>query len=128
MVNHISDAPVLDVLGDRTRRRLVALLAAGPRPAGDLARALRISRPAVSRHLRLLRHRGLVEERRVPKDGRIRLCRLNTTPLVQIGQWAEQVQRFWEEQLAAFADYVRTQEAPARRSRRAKSASRRHSR
>ncbi|MDQ7842635.1 MAG: hypothetical protein QN141_00900 [Armatimonadota bacterium] len=77
MVNHIPDAPILDVLGDSRRRRLVALL---------------------------------VEETRVPADGRVRLCRLNTRPLIEVGRWAEQVRRFWETQLAAFADYVRAQE------------------
>jgi DNA-binding transcriptional ArsR family regulator len=51
---------VLEALGDRQRRAIVRLLADGPRPVHDLAAALPISRPAVSRHLRLLKDAGLV--------------------------------------------------------------------
>lgn len=108
MVNHISaprvtDPRALDVLGDRTRRRLLALLAAAPRPASGLADQLGVSRPAVSRHLRLLRSRGLVEEVHVPGDGRMRLCRLRPEPMAEVEQWAQQVRAFWAGQLTAFA-------------------------
>jgi len=118
MVNHFPDAPALDVLGDRTRRRLVTLLASGPRPASDLAETLHISRPAVSRHLRLLRSRGLIEEEPVSVDRRVRLCRLRIEPLAEVEQWSERVQNFWTTRLAAFAQYVSTQETPPGRGRR----------
>lgn len=125
MVNHLSDVPALDVLGDRTRRRLITLLASGPRPASDLAETLRISRPAVSRHLRLLRSRGLIEEEAVSDDRRVRLCRLRIEPLAEIEQWSERVQNFWTMQLAAFAKYVGAQEVSAGRARRGRRSSRR---
>jgi len=118
MVNQFPDASALDVLGDRTRRRLLTLLASGPRPASDLAESLRISRPAVSRHLRLLRSRGLVEDAPDPGDRRVRLCRLRVGPLAEIEQWSERVQHFWTMQLAAFAHYVGAEQARSGRGRR----------
>lgn len=53
--------PVLDALGHQTRRDILALLKAGPLPVGDIARRLPISRPAVSKHLRILEQAGLVD-------------------------------------------------------------------
>src|SRR3989304_488693 len=88
MVNHIPDAPVLDVLADPTRRAVVAMLAARPHPAGELAAACAISRPALSRHLRLLRSRDVVEEYRIPQDGRVRMYRLRREPLDDVGHRA----------------------------------------
>jgi DNA-binding transcriptional ArsR family regulator len=58
-----ADDLVLDALGDRQRRAIVRLLADRPRPVHELAAALPISRPAVSRHLRLLKDAGLVVDR-----------------------------------------------------------------
>lgn len=118
MVNHMTDPRALDVLGDHTRRRLVALLASAPRPASELAQQLRVSRPAVSRHLRLLRSRGLVEEVPVPGDGRMRLCRLRPEPMAEVEQWAQQVRAFWAGRLTAFARYVADQHDGTPRKRR----------
>ena len=63
----------LNALRDPTRRRIVSLLAQGSRTATELHRQFPIAGPAVSRHLRVLREAGLVEERRTPDDGRVRL-------------------------------------------------------
>ena len=109
MVNQLPDAPVLDVLADPTRRAVVAMLAARPHPAGELAAACAISRPALSRHLRLLRSRGAVEEYRIPQDGRVRMYRLRREPLDDVARWAATLQSFWAHQLAAFAGFVRTE-------------------
>jgi DNA-binding transcriptional ArsR family regulator len=56
-------APALDALGDPTRRAILELLRDGPRPVGELAGALPVSRPAVSQHLRVLKAAGLVADR-----------------------------------------------------------------
>ena len=98
MVNQLTDAPVLDVLADPTRRAVVAMLAARPHPAGELAAACAISRPALSRHLRLLRSRGAVEEYRIPQDGRVRMYRLRREPLDDVARWAATLQSFWAHQ------------------------------
>jgi DNA-binding transcriptional ArsR family regulator len=105
MVNY-SDAPVLDVLADPTRRAIVALLAERPRPAGEFAARFGISRPAVSRHLRILKSRGLVEEHRIPEDGRVRMVRLRGQPLDDMARWAAQLQAFWTQQLQAYQDFI----------------------
>jgi DNA-binding transcriptional ArsR family regulator len=55
----------MDALGDPTRRAVFELLRAGPKPVGELAAGLPVSRPAVSQHLRVLREAGLVTEHRV---------------------------------------------------------------
>jgi len=128
MVNHIPlerlrDPRVLDLLGDPTRRRLVVLLAERPRHPAELARELRVSRPSISRHLRLLRSQGLLEDTRGADDGRTRLCRLRPAPLGDAADWLQAVQRFWATQLAAFGLHVAMQadsarQKPVRRRRR----------
>jgi len=122
MVNHIAagtsvpgDPKVLDILGDPTRRRLLVLLAEKPYHPAELARALRVSRPAISRHLRLLRSRGLVDETQEAEDGRTRLCRLRAAPLGDAAEWLRTVQQFWAMQLTAFGQYVAIQARAPRR-------------
>ncbi len=111
MINHFPDAPALDVLADPTRRAVLMLLATRARPAGELAAAFPISKPALSRHLRLLRSRGLVEEYRVRRDGRVRMYRLRRPPLDDLVRWTRTLQAFWKDQLTAFEEFVRTEAA-----------------
>lgn len=111
MVNQIpGDAP-LDVLGDGTRRAIVIELAERPRPATALAARFRITKPAISRHLRLLRERGVVEEFRVAEDGRVRMYRLRPESLDDMQRWMEKVRAFWAHQLAGFAEHARQESA-----------------
>lgn len=79
-------------LADPTRRAVLDLLRAGTRPAGDIARAFPVSRPAISKHLRILRRAHLVEERR---EGRHRLYQLNPGPLKAVDSWLEHYRQFW---------------------------------
>lgn len=85
-------------LADPTRRALLDLLRdEGPLRAGDLAGAFpAISRPAVSKHLAVLRKAGLVAERR---DGRERWYRLNAAPLQRVHEWLERYEVYWQERL-----------------------------
>jgi DNA-binding transcriptional ArsR family regulator len=85
-----------EALGDPNRRAILTLLGEGGRSVGDLARALPISRPAVSRHLRLLREAGLVDEE---ARGTQRIYRLESDGLEAIrtyleGVWGEAAARF----------------------------------
>jgi DNA-binding transcriptional ArsR family regulator len=82
-------------IADPTRRRLLELVRDREVPAGELASKFDVSRPAVSRHLRVLRQAGLVHERR---EGRLRLYRADPAPLAELRDWLEQ---YWEERLDA---------------------------
>lgn len=92
----------LAALADPTRRRVVDMLRKRPRRAGELARAFRVSAPAMSRHLRVLRTRGLIEEERVDDDARVRVYRLRPEPFEDLNDWLAEVQGFWTDQLDAF--------------------------
>jgi len=92
-------------LADGTRRGVIDLLRKGPRRASDLADALRASKPAMSRHLRVLRDSGLVETSS-QDDGRERIYALRPAPFAQLREWVEDVEAFWTVQLASFKDHV----------------------
>lgn len=101
----------MQALGDPTRRALLDLLAAGELPAGELADRFPVSRPAISRHLRVLREAGLV---RVRGDGRQRLYALDPGPLREIDDWLERYRDLWAHRL----DALETEIARGRRARR----------
>jgi DNA-binding transcriptional ArsR family regulator len=105
----------LGALADPTRRGVVDLLRERPRRAGELAEAFQMSPPAMSRHLRVLRTRGLVEERRVPDDARVRVYRLRPEPFRDLGAWLAEIEAFWSDQLAAFKAHAETAAARKRR-------------
>jgi DNA-binding transcriptional ArsR family regulator len=92
----------LTALADPTRRGVVELLREGPRRASEIADELGLSRPAMSRHLRVLRTNGLVEPASDEADARARIYRLRQQPFTQLRAWLEDVERFWTLELAAF--------------------------
>ena len=96
----------LAALADPIRRQVIERLIARPHRAGELADAFGISAPAMSRHLRVLRTRGLVEEERVEGDARVRLYRLRPKPFQELQDWLGEVERFWSDQLASFKAHV----------------------
>ena len=98
----------LAALAEPARRGVVDLLRVRPRPAGELASALHMSAPAMSRHLRVLRASGLVEveAEQIDHDARLRVYRLRPEPFVTLHAWLDQVQSFWNEQLGAFKAYA----------------------
>src|ERR671935_192155 len=89
-------ATAMDALGDATRREIMERLRGGPRPVGEIAAELPISRPAVSQHLRVLKEAGLVTER---KDVTRRLYRIDPNGVGAIRDYFDQ---FWTDALAAF--------------------------
>lgn len=97
---------ILAALADPNRRRAVDLLAMRPRPAGELARALELAPPAMSRHLKVLRESGLVEESHPDFDARVRIYALRAEAMSDLKQWLEEAERLWSEQLAAFKAHV----------------------
>lgn len=83
-------------LADPTRRAILARLAQGETHVGDLAGPFHISGPAVSRHLRVLEHAGLIERQ---VNARWRICRLRPQALQAAHGWLEQYRRYWEDSL-----------------------------
>ncbi len=102
-------------LADRTRREVVDLLRDEPQRAGDLARALDVSPAGLSRHLRVLRRSGLVEEQSLPDDARVRMYRLRREPFDELRAWVEDVERFWDGQLASFKAHAESKGSAKRR-------------
>ena len=90
-------------LADPTRRAILARLAEGESTVGDLARPFEISRPAISKHLRVLERAGLVRRAR---DGRLSRCGLDATPIRDAAEWVEEYRQFWESQLDALARFL----------------------
>src|ERR1051325_9634903 len=90
-------------LADPTRRAVLDLLRSGTRPAGDIARAFTVSRPAISKHLSILRRAHLVEERR---EGRHRMYHLNPEPLKAVDSWLNQYRQFWTASLNNLKAFV----------------------
>ena len=89
-------------LADPTRRGVIDLLRRQPQRASELAEQLGMSRPAMSRHLKLLRKTGLVSENELEDDARVRMYQLEREPFAQLSEWLTDVEAFWSEQLQAF--------------------------
>lgn len=96
----------LAALADPYRRRVVDLLRERPRRAGEIAQAMGISFPAMSRHLKTLRESGLVEEDRHEFDSRVRIYRLRNPPMADLKAWLEETETLWARQLLAFKAHV----------------------
>src|SRR4051812_34408103 len=93
-------------LADSTRRGVVEALRSRPYRAGELAHAFSMSRPAMSRHLRVLRQAGLVIEDSPDDDARVRIYRLQRERFDELRGWLDEIESFWTEQLTAFKDFV----------------------
>jgi DNA-binding transcriptional ArsR family regulator len=98
----------MNALGDPTRRAIFEQLATGPRPVGELAKNLPVSRPAVSQHLRVLKSAGLVSER---PEGTRRVYSVDPNGVAAVRAYFE---GFWD---ALLADFKAEAEAQERRKR-----------
>src|SRR5882724_8834441 len=96
MARAATTADAFNAVAEPRRREILDLLAGGERPVNDLAAALGVTQPQVSKHLRVLREVGLVEAR---EDGRQRLYRLNGSPLKPIYDWVSGYERTWSQRL-----------------------------
>lgn len=106
-VTYSSEA-AFHALADPTRRKVLDLLRQGRQPAGQIAQAFPISRPAISKHLRLLRRAHLVDEHR---EGRNRFYQLNPEPLKAVDHWLEQYRVFWQASLTNLKSFVEAEYA-----------------
>jgi DNA-binding transcriptional ArsR family regulator len=94
----------LAALADPTRRKIVELLGDGERSAGEIASHFQMTRPGVSRHLRVLRENGLVHAR---AEGQRRLYALEPEPLAELDEWLGRYRAFWTNRLDAFGTELR---------------------
>jgi DNA-binding transcriptional ArsR family regulator len=106
----LSPVDVFEVLADPTRREVVRLLGERPHRPAELAEVVGSSRPAMSRHLRVLLQAGLVSDERTDVDARARIFRLRPESLVSVQAFLDQVQADWKIQLASFKRHIDGQE------------------
>lgn len=107
---HVMDA-VMQALADQSRRTVLGILRDHPATAGELADALPIARPGVSRHLRVLREAGLVEVR---AQGQRRIYSLRPEALVEVDEWLGGYRELWQHRL----DALQTEIARGKKARR----------
>lgn len=91
-------------LADPTRRAILERLASGEASVTELAEPFKMSMPAVSKHLKVLQHAGLIARKR---EAQRRPCRLEPAPLKEVADWVEHYRRFWEESFDRLDDYLR---------------------
>jgi DNA-binding transcriptional ArsR family regulator len=92
-------------LADPTRRAILARLALGETSVSELAQPFDISGPAISRHLKVLEHAGLIARGR---EAQWRPCRIEFNALKGVDDWLEEYRRLWEQRLDRLEDYLRT--------------------
>jgi len=97
----------LAAIADPTRRRIVELLAARERTAGELVAEFDLSAPAISQHLNVLREAGLVTTR---AEGQTRIQALNPDGLDQLGDWLEKTRSVWSRRLDALERELRAED------------------
>lgn len=96
----------LAALADPHRRKVVELLGERPRRAGELAEAVGLAPPALSRHLRALKASGLIGDEHPDYDARIRIYTLRPKPMADLKTWLETMEQLWAMQLTAFKAHV----------------------
>ena len=109
---------ILFALADPTRRRTVELLQNGPLRAGELASALDTTKPALTRHLRVLRESGLVEERSLARDARVHVYSLPREPFAELRAWLDEIESHWALQLDSFKHHAERTRGQPKKSRR----------
>ena len=96
----------LAALADPHRRRIVELLRDRPLRAGEIAAAVRLNPPALSRHLRTLKATGLIAEAHPAFDARVRIYTLRPAPMADLKAWLEETEQLWAAQLGAFKTHL----------------------
>ena len=96
----------LAALAAPQRRRIVELLRVRPRRAGEIAKAVGLNPPALSRHLRNLKANGLIEEAHPAVDARVRIYTLRPEPMAHLKSWLEETEQLWAAQLTAFKTHL----------------------
>lgn len=95
-------------LADPTRRAILARLASGEASVGELAKPMKMTLPAVTKHLKVLQKAGLIRQER---RAQWRPCYLVATPLKEASDWVFQYKKFWEESFDRLDDYLKVLQA-----------------
>ena len=103
MHSRMQSAAVFRAIADPTRREILGLLRGGPCTVGEIAANFPASRPAISKHLRVLQSVRLVRTR---QDGNTRICELNARPLRVVGEWLQEYEAFWSASLRRLKRHV----------------------
>ena len=107
MHRQASHSDVFAAVADPTRRAILDRLRRGPAPVNELASGFRVSRPAISKHLRVLRTAKLVREK---KEGRERIYQLEPERIRDVAKWAEQYRKFWVDNVSSLKRYLENSE------------------
>jgi len=103
----VSDEDKLDqtfaALANTTRRAILARLAEGEATVNELAEPFDMSLPAISKHIKVLEHAGLIVQ---GQKAQYRPCTIDVTPLQEISKWTEQYRHIWEERFDQLDDYI----------------------
>jgi DNA-binding transcriptional ArsR family regulator len=95
---------IFSALADPTRRAILARLASGEASVGELSQPFRMSKPAISKHLKVLERAGLITKSR---EAQWRLCRLEGAPLREVADWMEPYRSFWDESFSRLDERLR---------------------
>ena len=96
---------VFQAISDPTRRQIIWILTKEPQNLNTVAEQFEISRPAISKHIKLLEECGMVV---ITQKGRERYCRARLEPLSEVHEWIEQYRQFWEAKLDSLEQYLET--------------------
>jgi DNA-binding transcriptional ArsR family regulator len=99
----IARRDVFQAIADPTRRQIIELVATEAMTLNDIAGNFKISRPAISQHIKILNECGILE---IETIGRERYCRLQTKNLIPAFLWLEQYQKLWEQRIDNFEQYI----------------------
>ena len=94
---------VFEAIASQPRRVILERLASGPMPVAEIAEDFKMSLPAVSQHLKVLREAGLVT---VAKRGKQRIYNINPQPLQEVSEWVTQYESYWKDKLATLGKHL----------------------
>lgn len=94
---------VFQAIADPVRRDIIGLLANERLTVNTVAENFEISRPAISKHIRILKECGIIK---INQKGRERYCEIKPNSLIPVSEWVEQYRKLWEEKLDSFEEYL----------------------
>jgi len=108
---------VFQAIADPTRREIIHLIARKPLPLNSIAENFEVSRPAISKHIRILTECGIVT---IHTRGRERYCEARLQKLLEVSQWVDHFRVYWNQKLDALGEFLEREEAAAPKRQRKK--------
>jgi len=108
---------VFQAIADPTRREIIHLIARKPLPLNSIAENFEVSRPAISKHIKILTECGIVT---IHTRGRERYCEARLQKLSEVSQWVDYFRVYWNQKLDALGEFLEREEAPAPKRQRKK--------